>query len=76
MPLHADDVASVARFDGFNGVVRRARRGFESRRQITKVLRQGYGRVIFANGELRGLQGFLGAFGEGQNAARQVLSHL
>jgi spermidine dehydrogenase len=40
------------------------------------VLREGYGGVAFANGELRGLQGFLGAFGEGQRAARQVLERI
>ena len=50
--------------------------GLNGKPSNSEVLRQGYGRIIFANGELRGLQGFLGAFGEGQNAARQVLSHL
>ncbi|NIB44891.1 twin-arginine translocation signal domain-containing protein [Pseudomaricurvus alkylphenolicus] len=37
------------------------------------TLRQGYDRIFFANGELRGLQGTLGAHSEGQRAARQVL---
>ncbi len=39
----------------------------------SNILRGGYGRIRFANSELRGLQGFLGGFAEGQRAARQVL---
>jgi len=50
--------------------------GLNGQESNSNVLREGFGRIRFANGELRGLQGFLGAFGEGQRAGRQVLEVL
>ena len=40
----------------------------------TEVLREGYGRIYFANSEYMGLQSIVGALTEGQRAARQAVA--
>jgi spermidine dehydrogenase len=47
--------------------------GLNGKQSHADRLREGHGRVLFANGELHGMQGFVGAFGEGKRAADQVM---
>ena len=47
--------------------------GLNGKQSNADRLREGHSRILFSNGELHGMQGFVGAFGEGKRAAQQVL---